>query len=344
VALFGLLLSRPATLHAQEIPWSVRSAAGLAMMVSSYQREEIDSLRMRDEQAHGYDRVGIVGEMQLAYRVLPWLDAKAGVIGGAFLASHAPTGGLLAPTLGALATLTHHELHPYVQLDMGAAFTGPLLKPFLRAGVGIDLELSRAFMFGPTLGYGQVFQTDEQHGSPDARFVWIGLALSYRPVRQPPAPARKRGPPAPPPPVMIPPAPIEPSTQLLDLIERTLPTDPSRVELLAPVLFEFDSDVLQPVGTAMLHEVARELQKRPELELIEIQGYADRRGGSAYNRELSNRRAQRVFDWLVENEVDPVRLRIAAEGATGFVEPGRNEGEHEQNRRVVFRVIRVREP
>jgi len=41
--------------------------------------------------------------------------------------------------------------------------------------------------------------------------------------------------------------------------------------------------------------------------------------------------------------VQPERLRIAAHGSTSPVESGDDEAGHEQNRRVVFRVVRLKE-
>src|SRR5688572_31839443 len=46
----------------------------------------------------------------------------------------------------------------------------------------------------------------------------------------------------------------------------------ARVELLAPVLFAFDSDQLEPIGVAMLHEVAHTLRERNDIRLLEIEG------------------------------------------------------------------------
>jgi OmpA-OmpF porin, OOP family len=90
--------------------------------------------------------------------------------------------------------------------------------------------------------------------------------------------------------------------------------------------------------------VARELAARSEIELVEIYGYADERGSAEYNESLSGRRAQRVFDWLVEHGVAPERLQVAPQGARDPVESGTSEGEYEQNRRVVFRVLRMASP
>jgi outer membrane protein OmpA-like peptidoglycan-associated protein len=93
----------------------------------------------------------------------------------------------------------------------------------------------------------------------------------------------------------------------------------------------------------MLHEVASELARRSDIELIEIQGHADGRGSGDYNAQLSERRAQRVLEWLVEHGIARERLQIAAHGEAALVEAGESEEHHVQNRRVVFRVVRVRE-
>jgi outer membrane protein OmpA-like peptidoglycan-associated protein len=130
---------------------------------------------------------------------------------------------------------------------------------------------------------------------------------------------------------------------VIELIERTLP-GPTRVELLAPVLFAFDSDTLEPIGIAMLHEVANTLRDRTDIKLVQIQGYADERGDAEYNRALSQRRAERVQAWLVEHGVQAERLTVEPRGASSFVEAGQDEGSHTQNRRVIFRVLEATEP
>jgi outer membrane protein OmpA-like peptidoglycan-associated protein len=234
---------------------------------------------------------------------------------------------------------------------MGPGFSGKLVRPFFRAGLGADFQVTRAMALGPLLAYCQLLEPNTVGSSSDARFVWLGISLSLRPAlfgeqaappMFPALVARARATPPEPPA----PSPTEPSTapspQLIELIERTLPTD--QVELLAPVLFEYDSDTLEPTGIAMLHEVASELTRRDEIELLEIRGYADSRGGADYNRELSARRAKRVLQWLVEHGIAQERLQIAAQGASDFVENEATEPAHEQNRRVVFRVVRMRKP
>lgn len=320
--------------QSRELPLHLRLTLGAAGMVSSDQVAWL-----------GFDSLSPVGDLQLGYGVLDWLDVRIGVAGGAFPnAKHA--GGLLSPLLGAALGVPAASVRPWLQLDVGMGFTGTLLRPLLRAEVGVGLPVTGGLTLGPVFGYTRVFQTDGPRDSTDAGFLWAGLAIGFDPFEarraiRPHAPV-----------VLAPrvvtresttvrtepqPAPASQPDPLMHLIEDALPA--RRHELLAPVLFATDSAQLEPEGIAMLHEVARELAARPELRSIEVQGYADSRGAAEHNLKLSEQRAAMVVEWLVSHGVARERLRLAAAGASGFVEAGHGAAEHAQNRRVVFRVI-----
>jgi outer membrane protein OmpA-like peptidoglycan-associated protein len=314
----------------------VRAMLGGALMVSHSQTRYM-----------GYDAFGLIAGAQVGYAVLPWLEPQVAVMGAGFPRSGRGTGGLLVPMVGVTASVPWPDVRPYVQLELGPGYTGSVVRAFFRAGIGVDFRITRAFALGPVLGYGDLYQPDAPGNSTDARFGWLCVSVAFRPgalrsqepaaprtlirtvVLQPPGTSHPEPAPAP-----------APSPQLLQLMEETVPRP--QIELLAPVLFEFDSDALQPVGVAMLHEVARELARRPDIELLEIQGYADQRGNDEYNEKLSARRAQRVLEWLVEHGVARERLQVAAKGASEPVEAGENEAQYEQNRRVVFRVLKTK--
>jgi outer membrane protein OmpA-like peptidoglycan-associated protein len=335
-ALLALILgTTPARAQDLVDQLKVRAMLGGALMVSHSQVRDM-----------GYDAFGLLAGAQLGYAVLPWLDVQLAVMGAGFPRSGGSTGGLLAPMAGVTASVPWPDVRPYAQLDVGPGYTGARVRAFFRAGIGVDFRISKAFALGPILGYGDLYQAAGPGNSTDARFGWLGVNVSFQPgalrsqqaaprtiirtvVLQPPGTMRAEPAPAP-----------APSPQLLQLMEQTVPRP--QVELLAPVLFELDSDALQPVGVAMLHEVARELARRPDIELLEIQGYADQRGSEDYNEKLSARRAQRVLDWLVEHGVDRARLQVAAKGASEPVEAGEEEAQYEQNRRVVFRVLKTK--
>jgi outer membrane protein OmpA-like peptidoglycan-associated protein len=334
VFLLGILTGQGAQPMAAQgrSDWKLRSSAAGAMMVSSDQLAWL-----------AYDELGLLADVQAGYSVLPWLDVQAGAAFGLFLSAPG-AGGLAAPTIGVLARWPDSHVTPYALLDVGAAFTGALVLPFGRLGVGLDVPVTSSFSLGPALGFGVVMQTNGPYSSSDAQYVSLGLACVYTPgaSRPPPrraAPVRR---PAPTPPR---PRPVErPPVDIMKLIDRALPGRTDQVELLAPVLFEYDSDSLDELGIAMLHEVRRELAARSDLAEVEIRAYADARGTTEYNEDLASRRAERVRAWLVEHGIEPALLRIAAIGASDFVEPGADEPAHRQNRRVVFRVYRKEEP
>jgi outer membrane protein OmpA-like peptidoglycan-associated protein len=334
VLVLGLLAwhGAPPLAAQSRAPWKLRSSAAGAMMVSPDQLAWL-----------AYDELGLLADVQAGYAILPWLDVQAGAAFGMFLSAPG-TGGLAAPTLGALARWPSSTLTPYAMFDVGAAFTGALVLPFGRFGVGLEVPLSGSFSLGPVLSFGVVMQRDEPLLSSDAQYVSLGLACVFAPTasRPPPrkaAPARLAPRPAP-----VPRPVAGPSTDILQLVDRAVPGRTDQVELLAPVLFAYDSAELEEIGVAMLHEVRRELEARRDIAEIEIRAYADARGSSEYNRELAARRAQRVLEWLRDHGIDPARLKVAAIGAADFVETGSEDAQHQQNRRVVFRVLRKEEP
>lgn len=328
---FGVSIAR-----AEDSRWSVRASADAAAMMS---RDQVGLMK--------YDRVGAVGGARVSYEVWKHLDAFAGVSGGGFFSSEDSTGGLAAPTAGIAGHLRRRELAPYAFAESGPGFTGTIVRPFVRLGVGVDIPVTRSFAIGPAFGYAQLIQwNDDPLNSTDARYLWAGVSLRHQYV-EPPIPTsthtdrlvvieRTREVPAAPPP------PAPPSQEIDELLELALPSQPQRVELLAPVLFGFDSDALEPIGIAMLHEVARELLTRPDIELVEIYGYADERGNESYNQALSQRRGERVLAWLVEHGIAAERLQVSAQGARDPVEQGVGEEQYLQNRRVVFRVLKMR--
>jgi outer membrane protein OmpA-like peptidoglycan-associated protein len=313
--------------------WHIRVGAAGALMLSSDQLGRL-----------AYDKPGLLADVQLGYAVLPWLDVQVGTALGTFF-SDQDNGGLAAPMLGALARIPDLSVMPYAFVDFGGAFTGAMLLPMLRAGVGFDVPVNDSLRVGPVLAFGDVLFSNDPGNSTDAQYVSIGLAAVYAHMPARPAPRKAVAKPPPPPA-----APRErvvvvrtPPEEIFKLIDRAIPGRTDQVELLAPVLFSFDSAELEPIGVAMLHEVARSLAERTDLELIEIRAYADARGSAEYNQELAGRRGQHVYDWLVEHGVDPARLVVAPVGASEFVETGEAETAHEQNRRVVFRVVRIKE-
>lgn len=295
--------------------------------------------------AMGYDSAGFLAGAALSRTLISRLSAQWTIRGGTFLSDPRDNGSLLGTTLGLRLHSVEREIVPYFSVDGGVGFTGKLARPWIGAAFGVDWYVKENVTMGPIVGFDDLIQWNRPRHSTDALFLWLGLSVSFCKAYPKPAPVRKTGtrvitrerervveaPPSDP-------------KELELLIERTIPSAASRLELLAPVLFALDSDQLEPIGVAMLHEVANTLRTRPEIVRLEVQGYADVRGGEAYNQALSQRRAERVRSWLIEHGIAPERLVVAAHGATAPVEADASEGAYQQNRRVVFRVLELAEP
>ncbi len=105
------------------------------------------------------------------------------------------------------------------------------------------------------------------------------------------------------------------------------------------VNFEFDKSVLLPSATPTLDAVADVLVRYPELR-IEIAGHTDSVGSEAYNQALSERRAESVRVYLLENfDIAPDRLTSIGFGETRPLMPNVSQTERALNRRVEFELL-----
>lgn len=105
------------------------------------------------------------------------------------------------------------------------------------------------------------------------------------------------------------------------------------------VNFEFDRSVLLPSATPTLDAVADVLVRYPELR-IEIAGHTDSVGSEPYNQALSERRAESVRVYLLENfDIAPDRLTSVGFGETRPLMPNTSQTERALNRRVEFELL-----
>lgn len=102
------------------------------------------------------------------------------------------------------------------------------------------------------------------------------------------------------------------------------------------VLFDFDSARLRPEGEAILQPLLAMLQADPAMS-VDIEGHTDWVGTDAYNRRLSQRRAQAVVDWLVAHGIERGRMRAVGRGEAEPVADNRSAAGRQQNRRVEVR-------
>ena len=86
-----------------------------------------------------------------------------------------------------------------------------------------------------------------------------------------------------------------------------------RITLNTDVLFEFGKAQLRPGAHEKLNELAQTMQGA-EVDRVVAVGHADRIASDDYNRDLSERRANAVKEYLVQKGVDPQRVQAEGRG------------------------------
>jgi outer membrane protein OmpA-like peptidoglycan-associated protein len=76
---------------------------------------------------------------------------------------------------------------------------------------------------------------------------------------------------------------------------------------------------------------------------VEISGHTDNTGTPEYNQELSEQRAQRVVDYLLDKGIEPERLKAAGYGETRPVSGNDTEEGRAMNRRTELKIIHIDE-
>jgi peptidoglycan-associated lipoprotein len=105
-----------------------------------------------------------------------------------------------------------------------------------------------------------------------------------------------------------------------------------------PVNFAFDDASVRAQDQEALDRFASVAQKYYPNATITVEGFADPAGAPAYNRALSERRAESVKSYLVGKGMSDMQLRTVGYGETRQVNQGaqRDDAGAEANRRVVF--------
>jgi outer membrane protein OmpA-like peptidoglycan-associated protein len=107
---------------------------------------------------------------------------------------------------------------------------------------------------------------------------------------------------------------------------------------LSDVLFEFDKASLKPGSARSLTNVAEFLRENPQRQ-VTIEGYTDNVGSDTYNLELSQRRADAVRAFLVQNGISADRIAARGLGEEYPVASNETQAGRQQNRRVQIIIV-----
>ncbi|MEZ5464647.1 MAG: OmpA family protein [Lysobacteraceae bacterium] len=110
-------------------------------------------------------------------------------------------------------------------------------------------------------------------------------------------------------------------------------TERGLVVTLGDVLFETDRAELKSGAQRNLDKLVSALREHDETT-VAIEGHTDSTGSDSYNLDLSQRRSQSVFDYLVGQGVDRSRLSTTGMGEGYPVASNDTSAGRQQNRRV----------
>ncbi|MFP2933051.1 OmpA family protein, partial [Pyxidicoccus sp. 3LG] len=112
-----------------------------------------------------------------------------------------------------------------------------------------------------------------------------------------------------------------------------------RIELTERIFFAFDEAEVLPRSYPLLDQVAKVMLEHPELEHVVVEGHTDTIGSAAYNRRLSQARAEAVCAHLERRGVEAKRLRAVGRGPDVPADTNDTAAGRERNRRVEFHIV-----
>ncbi len=114
---------------------------------------------------------------------------------------------------------------------------------------------------------------------------------------------------------------------------------------ILPIFYQLNSARITKSSEKIIDRHLLSLMRQKPGLRIEIMSHTDSRGSAAYNKRLSQQRAQAVVDYLVRRGISRNRLVARGYGETRLVNRCRDgvncsDSQHQRNRRTEFRIIR----
>ena len=108
--------------------------------------------------------------------------------------------------------------------------------------------------------------------------------------------------------------------------------------VLNNIFFDVDKFALKPKSLPELQKVIRFLQENPNIR-VEVSGHTDNSGSTEYNKQLSQKRALAVYDYLTQMGIAKNRVIPYGYGPDKPVASNESEEGRRQNRRIEFKLI-----
>ena len=104
------------------------------------------------------------------------------------------------------------------------------------------------------------------------------------------------------------------------------------------IFFDYNKARLRQQSNRELNKVVEMMQQNPGLA-IEIGGHTDDQGSAAYNRDLSQRRAESVKNYLTRQWIKADRIIAKGYGESAPKVPNTSDENRQVNRRVEFTIL-----
>lgn len=117
-----------------------------------------------------------------------------------------------------------------------------------------------------------------------------------------------------------------------------LPPPSSKRIVLRGVNFDFDKDDIRPDSRPILNAAVNILNENKRVR-VTVEGYTDSIGSEEYNEQLSLRRAEVVYRYLVNHGVDPDRMEVVGYGESRPVATNETPEGRAENRRTELHVV-----
>jgi outer membrane protein OmpA-like peptidoglycan-associated protein len=112
-----------------------------------------------------------------------------------------------------------------------------------------------------------------------------------------------------------------------------------RIVILRPVFFATLNDRILPKSFPVLKAVADALRATRDIRRLSVEGHTDSQGDDAFNLDLSQRRANNLVKYLIEQGIEPSRLEPVGFGETRPIHSNQTARGRASNRRVEFRIV-----
>lgn len=129
---------------------------------------------------------------------------------------------------------------------------------------------------------------------------------------------------------------VQKSVDTLDIFLH--PIEVGAKTVLANIYFAFDSDALDQKSDEELYRIVKLLRKYPSIK-VEISGHTDNVGTYKYNQNLSERRAKKVHDFLINTGIKKHSISFKGYAHTQPITTNETKIKRAKNRRIEFKIV-----